>query len=78
MNAFMAVVVNRSNSRNWGDTDDGRGHEAARVLLAHDGRGPFLVGRIDPGEQKAHCDGLHAFVPEPAGSDAAPLPRRAG
>ena len=44
----------------------GCGHETVRMLLAHDGCRPLLVGRIDPGEQEAHRDRLHAFAPEPA------------
>ena len=44
-----------------------RGHEAVGMRFAHDGRGPLLVGGIDPGEEKAHRDRLHAFVPESAG-----------
>ena len=37
------------------------------MFFAHDGRGPLLVGRVDPGEQEAHRDRLHPLVTEPAG-----------
>ena len=63
----MAVVVNRSNSRNWGDTE-------ADVVTKHPGCSSRTMaaarsswGGVDPGEQEAHRDRLHAFVPEPAG-----------
>ena len=45
----------------------GGGDETPRVLLAHDGRRPLLVGGVDPGEEEADRDRLHPFVPEPAG-----------
>ena len=62
MKAANAAVVNRSNSRNCGDTKEDVVTNASGRILRHDRLDAVLMRRIEVGEQKADGDGFHASL----------------
>src|SRR5262245_19530833 len=60
MNAFIAAVVKRSNSRNCDGSR--RGDERIRIFFSDDLLGAFFVCAVQVGEEKANRDRFNAVV----------------